>query len=474
MSEIAIYLIYFGITILISVAIVLALGGGVAVSSRLGHRVLGWIFPIIGATILLKTIASKRDVDLYVLNPAFSFGQDSGLTVWALRAGMWTILAICGGYLISSAFSRSQFKLAATPLFVGFLGYFICAYLLNAAFGSAPHFDYKFFYGALVVTTFYFGQIIPVERLILFAKTTAVFSALLGLIAAIIYPSIAIQSNYHAGLIPWLQIRLWGLDSHANTLGPMVVMLLLLELTFPYRSRWMHRGAIVVGGLALLLSQSKTSWATFIVASAIFILLRLASNISVDLRNGSIRLLNAAGVLSVLIVAVGLSAFLIFSDINSQVGNYFATTEGAKLASLTGRDIIWNITITEWKQNILFGYGPKLWGPEFSAQYHLLGTASNAHNQFINVLGTSGLLGFISFIVYLCLVIRYSLLVRPVVGWLPIVLLAALLIRSIAEVPLSLINVLSNDFSFHLLLLGILFCATNQLAANNLKISDSK
>jgi len=473
MPEIIIYAIYFGIAILISGIMVLALGSGIAISSRLGHRVLTWVFPLIGAAIILKTIASKRNVDLYISNPAFSFGQDSGITVWVLRAFMWSILVICGGYLISIAFSHHQHKRFATPLFVSFIGYFICSSLLNAAFGSVPYFDYKFLYMPLVVTAFYIGQEVSVGRLIGFAKATAAISILLGLMAAVFYPSIAIQSNYYAGLIPWLHIRLWGLDSHANTLGPLVVMFLLLELAYPYRRRLVHYGFLIAGGLTLLLSQSKTAWAAFIVAMSAFILLHLASNIFADLRKRSIKLLTA-GVVSVLILLVVLAGFLLFSDIDSRVGNYFASSEGAKISSLTGRHVIWNITLAEWQNNILFGYGPKLWGPEFSAQYHLLGIASNAHNQFVNVLGTSGLFGFISLIIYLGLVIRYTVLVWPVAGSLPVVLLVALIIRSIAEAPFGLINVLSNDFCFHLLLLGILFCASHQLASGELNIVDGK
>ena len=158
MPNLALYLSYIGAAVVFSGAVVLAFGSGLAISTRLRHRVLPWTFPLIGAAVLLNTVASRRNVDLYVINPAFSFGEDSGLGVWALRACMWSILVLCAGYIVSSLFLRHHRNRAATPLYVSFMVFFSCSSLLNAAFGSVPSFDYKTLYAPLVVTAFYMGQ----------------------------------------------------------------------------------------------------------------------------------------------------------------------------------------------------------------------------------------------------------------------------------------------------------------------------
>ena len=71
-------------------------------------------------------------------------------------------------------------------------------------------------------------------------------------------------------------------------------------------------------------------------------------------------------------------------------------------------------------------------------------------------------MGVASLIGYWYFLAKFAIRARPIAGWLPIALLVALITRSIPEVPFRLVNVLSNDFAFHLVLLGILFSAAAQ------------
>jgi exopolysaccharide production protein ExoQ len=457
-------------TLLFAFSIVLFFGGGLAVSTKLGNAVLAWVFPLIGASILLSTIASGRNVDLYVLNPSYSFGGGSTLSVWVLRGCMWSILAICGGYLLSTAFSAKSEIRSGKGLFSCFVAYFFFGFVVNGFFGTVPSVDYKTLYSLIIVTAFYFGQSISIERLVKFAKMTGIISIFLGLIAAMISPKISIQSHF-VGVLPWLPIRLWGLDSHANTLGPLAAVILLLEIAYPFEKKSRHLAGLLIGGVALLLTQSKTAWIAFIVAIIAFALLKIYSSAADDASRSRMKATTVASIVFVVFVVISLVLIAMFGDFDKQIAKYLATAEGSKISSLTGRDAIWRATFSAWERNIIFGYGPELWGPSFSAKYHLLGIASNAHNQAVDVLGSSGLLGLISFFVYLIALMRNAIRVREVTGWFPLVLLIALIVRSISEVPFRLINSLSNDFSLHLLLLGILFSASNKLEVPRLIVA---
>lgn len=449
--------IYLIAAVIFSALVVLAFGSGLAISKKLQETVIAWIFPIIGAAVVLKTIASNRNVDLYILNPAFAFGEDSGLSVYVLRICMWSILALCGGLIFTKLISTNRQRLNGKGLLVSFYVYFLCSTITNSILGTVPSFDYRIMYSPFLVSALYFGQKTTPIRLINFAKTTGAISILLGLIAAIIFPSIAIQNHFVTGWLPWPQIRLWGLDSHANTLGPLAMMVILLELGHAYSKKWLHTGTLLIASAALILSQSKTAWASTLIAAALFFMLTVYDQISAANRPSSKKLLIPVFITFSLVFFITLLFAFLFTDSSNKIVDFFSTSEGAKLTSMTGRDAIWRITLQEFDANVLFGYGPTLWGPEFSAEHRLLGTASNAHNQFVDLLGSSGLFGGVAFLIYLTMLFKHCFKATHVVGRLPLALLIAMCIRAIPEVPFRLANVLSNDFSLHLILLGILF-----------------
>nr|WP_315493624.1 O-antigen ligase family protein [uncultured Rhodoferax sp.] len=440
-----------------SAVVVFAFGTGLAISKKLQETVVAWIFPIIGAAVVLKTIASKRNVDLYILNPAFAFGEDSGLSVYVLRICMWSILALCGGLIFTKLIAAKKQIFVGKELLISFYVYFLFSTITNSIFGTAPSFDYRIMYSPLLVTALYFGQYATPARLINFSKTTGAISVLLGLIAAAAFPSIAVQNNFVTGWLPWPQIRLWGLDSHANTLGPLAMMVILLEIGHSYTRKWLHLGTILIATITLVLSQSKTAWVSTFIAVVIFFALSTYDKVSARNHLSSRKLVIPIIItISFAIFTALLFAFLLI-DLNGMISEFFSTSEGTKLTSMTGRDAIWRITLQEFENNILFGYGPTLWGPGFSAEHRLLGTASNAHNQLIDVLGSSGLFGGVAFLLYLTMLFKYCIKVTHVAGRLPLALLIAMCIRAIPEVPFRLANVLSNDFALHMILLGILF-----------------
>lgn len=459
MSEVLSYSVYIVAALLATMGVVLAIGAGIGVSTKIGSKLLPWLIPIIGSSIIVKTLISARNVDLYVLNPAYAFSEDSSMVTWVLRLFMWPMLALCGGYVFARLISRERLPSGAGLLFTGFIVYFICGSLLNAAFGSLPSFDYKVAYAPLIVCALYLAPDVDWKEYLRPAKNICLAAIALGLLAAAVYPKMAVQTHYDASWIPGLRIRLWGLDSHANTFGPMIVMFILGEMALPYIRPFVHRLSLALAVLALLLTQSKTAWGAGIAGVAVLYGFTTTKDLfSAFAKPSQIRI---KSLMPLVIMAMGLVGGIVavfMTDAESKLNRFLMTKDASKLTSFTGRDRIWSITGDVWKENPLFGYGPKLWGPEFSAKYGLLGTASNAHNQVMDIVGSAGLVGVVAFVVYWLLLLRACWAVRNVIGWLPMAMLAALTTRAVAEVPFRLLNVQSNDFAFHLLLLVLLFC----------------
>lgn len=451
------YALYLLAVLAFSIFVVLAIGGSLHLSWKVGNGGLVWVFPLITLAIVSKTIFSKRDVDAYVHNPASYFGADGGSDVWILRVCMWTILAICAGIVLSRGFARNKSSLCGKGLLLTFILYWVGASALNAIFGSVPSFDYKTLYAPLIVSAYYLGQQMSPERFILSAKTSGLFAIGVGLLAAIAAPQIALQTHYTGTWIPGVTFRLWGLDSHANTLGPLTVMILIMELCSPYKRKLLHWGALLIAFVALLLTQSKTSWMSFAGALGFVCMVRIATAWREDLSTTRLRLNTAITAVFMVVVLIGLLGLFISVDIEKHLHRFLLTDEGARMLSMTGRDSIWRVTLVEWRNNVLFGYGPKIWGPEFSIKYHLLGIASNAHNQLVDLLGSSGLIGLSCFLGYVLTLASCAWKVRLTAGLLPMALLVALLIRSVSEVPFRLMNVLSHDFVFHLIIISIVF-----------------
>ena len=142
---------------------------------------------------------------------------------------------------------------------------------------------------------------------------------------------------------------------------------------------------------------------------------------------------------------------LIFGDLGARLDTFFNSSEGAQLASFTGRDKIWAIAYDEWSRNPVFGYGPLIWETDFRISIGMP-NATHAHNQFMDTLSRSGIVGAVALVFYglvlMCLSVRYA---KESKG-LTLALFVLLAMRSISEVPLSLFGY-GPEFITHLLLL---------------------
>ena len=90
--------------------------------------------------------------------------------------------------------------------------------------------------------------------------------------------------------------------------------------------------------------------------------------------------------------------------------------------------------------------------------------ATNAHNQFMETLARSGVVGATALVLYAAVLLALSLRAAKATGGLSIALLIAVALRSMSEVPLLMFGY-GTEFFTHLLLLVTLASANAPRAA---------
>jgi O-antigen ligase len=158
--------------------------------------------------------------------------------------------------------------------------------------------------------------------------------------------------------------------------------------------------------------------------------------------------------LAFMVMVAAVFALVVFGNLGYHVTMFLDTPKGAQLTSMTGRDRIWVVAMEEWQNNRLFGYGPGMWDTDFRAAIKMP-YATHAHNQFVDTLARSGLVGATSLVLYaVCLLVLSFARARETRG-LSLALFLSLSLMSISEVPLLMLGY-SNDLVFHLLLVATL------------------
>jgi len=229
---------------------------------------------------------------------------------------------------------------------------------------------------------------------------------------------------------------------------------LLLLWARPYLHGWLNLPAWALGLGVLFFAQSKAAWVAFVLCSFILIAVRHGPSAwrrLGDPREGSFGILLCLGGL---VFGAALLGVVLFTNLGGEFSDFLNTQQGAQLMTMTGRDQIWAIAMEEWQASPIFGYGPGLFDDDFR-QSIAMPNATNAHNQFLDTLARSGVVGASCLVIYAGVLLVLSLMYARRTGGLSLALFVALAVRSVSEVPLSLFGY-STEFFAHLLLVATL------------------
>jgi exopolysaccharide production protein ExoQ len=221
-----------------------------------------------------------------------------------------------------------------------------------------------------------------------------------SLAVAVLYPDWAWNKDYGiestVSVFSW---RLYGTTNHSNSLAPIAVISWLLG-RFPgcrLKGELLHGVAVLT---VLFFTQSKTIWAIAFILLGAYILIRIAS------LGGFRKYMTffAAGT-----GVYALAVYLIkYSSLASRIKDM---QYNQQVLSLTGRLVLWAYAFQVWRQNPWFGKGLDAWFSKAALENNtgIFGWAvPNAHNELLQVLSESGLIGLCVMAIWFLYIIKIT------------------------------------------------------------------
>ena len=423
--------------VLAALAATFGMAGAVHVTSRRDQGYFHLVFYAIIVAVVLATILGERDLAVVAMSRAESpTTPRHPLLNIAQPLLSLVILTVAGERVLTHWLRRNKTLHPPHFLLSMFAVFWLGTVAAPALLGAHPQFSHEFVYPAVIAAAAVLASAVERDRAIAATRNALFLFMLGGLVLIFFDPAKVLDASYIYGFLPGVP-RFAGLAPHAVAMGLLTQLALLCLLTMPYRRVWLNRLAWVVGLSVLILAQSKTSWIAFALCSGCVLFLRdgpaLWRRISDPLHPEFGIVLIVSFVLALLAAA----ALLIFGGIDEKVSNFFASSQGAQLTSLTGRDQIWAIAYDEWQRNPVFGYGPGLWDASFRASIGMP-YATHGHNQFMDTLARSGTVGATALVLFAATLLVMSVWHARTTGGLSLALFVALALRSVGEVPLLL------------------------------------
>ena len=435
--------------------------GTVHLTSRRSHGYLHLIFYAMVVMVALSTILSGRDLSVVNLN-----FEEAPVTLrhpimrWLQPMLSLLMLTVAGERILSYWFNKEKTLNAPLVLLFSYIIFWLGTVVSPALLGAHPTISHDYVYPLVIGVAAILVS--GAERKVAFkAARNVLFLFMAASMALIPFKTgMVLETTYSQGLLPGVP-RMAGLAAHAVSLAILAQLGLICLLTLPYEKKWLNRLAWVLGLTVLFLAQSKTTWIAFLVCWLCFIsiqqgpifLRRLGDPARPEFGIASILIL----MLSVLVVGL----VLMFGDLGTRINIFFNSAEGAQLASLTGRDKIWAIAYDEWQRNPIFGYGPLIWETDFRISIGMP-NATHAHNQFMDTLSRSGIVGSTALLLYILVLTAMSVRYARESKGLTLALFILLMMRSVSEVPLSLFGY-GPEFIAHLLLLMALASSASEV-----------
>lgn len=420
---------------------------------------LHWIFLAMIGLIALSIFMSGRDLSVLFLNLSVSTESPrQPLVAWVQR-GVSLLLLLAAAEQIANHFALGR-RVPSPLLLMAFVTYWLGTVGSPAVFGANPELSHDLLYALATGTACCMVHPPEREHIIRFARNALFALMLAGVLLIPLRLPMVMDMSYSQGLIPGLP-RFGGLTPHPVGQGMLAQIALLLLWSQPYERRWLNRFAWALGLFVLFIAQSKTAWGAFAACALVMLMVRHGARFWQ--RVGDPRGSNGFGVvvcLAVILAVLGTATWMLVGDALGRAADFAGSRDGAELMSLTGRDRIWAAALDEWRHSPVFGYGLSIWDAAYRATIGMP-QATHAHNQFLDDLARSGYVGATALVLYAATLLVLSLRHARTSGGLSLALFLAVALRSVSEVPLSLLGYGTELFT-HLLLLVTLASAASE------------
>jgi len=391
--------------------------------------------PALGAAVSGRVLSTEREI---MLNPALAIVEvGGGLAPWISRLGTVLILCICLAEVLRWMMGQRTMPAQARMVWLAAMGYYLVIFGLAGLAGDNIRFiSLNLLYVPILFTALALYAPALSSRG-LRALSWALRLVFVGsLIGAVVAPA-SFTNREYSSLIPGLSWRVVGLSDHANSLGAVALLGLLLELSTQVwkRPHWLF---LLINTAVLVGAQSKTAW---IGAAAVLLLSKadLHQHFGGDMKQTYKAWSRLCWLCASALFVYGL--VMHFDLINAL---------DAKFSGYTGRDKIWDVTLSEFERSPFLGYGPSLWDMQYRLEQGMP-YVGQSHNQFMQTLGQGGLIGIASLVLYLGILFWRSLLALRRGNSLALLGVLVVLIRCQMETPLLMNSILSADALVHAL-----------------------
>jgi O-antigen ligase len=450
MEVVVFYGIYLFAALLLAGTAIVVTGGALHLGYRTNDGLLVYILLPLIVVIALDPILSGRNLSFDVSALVAAGESRSAVVKWLQR--------LTSLYLLAAAVERVAYKLfkggrtaGHGPLMIAFAVCWIGNVALPCAFGDRPVFTHEYMYWFVIGLGLLATSATGAETAIRVARNAlAVFSAL-GLIILVVKSSMVLQP-YVGGLFKFFPWRYSGLAVGPNQMGPFALLLMICLACFPFERRWLNRAAWFAAWMSILLSQSKTAWLAGLASFTVIGLVRGKGLWATWLRSPRHRF--AAQCLFVVAALLLVLGMLVVGSgaLEAKLQKFLATRAGTDMANLTGRNEIWAAAWQTFVDHPWFGYGPTIWDPYFQFKIGL--NVFHAHSQILNVMAASGLVGLVSFLVFVVMLYRQAWKHITAYNGFVAGVGVVVLLRFISEVPFTF-----HSFGTEALMPSLLFLA---------------
>lgn len=436
--------IIFGIYALF--AFCLAIGSVIFFSvalSSISARVLAfekW-FPIvlvamIGFLMCAGGFLNARNLQYASLGAGFIESDRSSAYLWISRLTSIALVGLAIPYFVFKALQWFKHqRYISWPLF-NIIFFSLSCFLIPCFLGAVPYLDHRALYPVLMMVAIYLVTENGSESALVAIKWS-VFIFLIISLAFLVVDYQRVMAPGYRGWIPILNSRFWGLAPHANAIGPMAGLVVFLELLFPSRFRFVRFFIFTSAATVLILAQSKTSIAATVLGLFVIFYSRFGRLASERNRVGFVF---HKGHLFLLVLGVFFAALILFSAnvglLNKISSRLDAVGVTSSVESMSGRTIIWEAALREYRNNPIFGYGPTLWDDNYRRAIGL-NYAYHAHNQILQTMAASGTLGLLGLLAFLLFTMRRALETCRLTDGVSVAIVILVLFRMVTEVPLS-------------------------------------
>jgi O-antigen ligase len=433
------------VLVLILVFVTLAgFGMSMHASNKIGHRIVPILVMYLALCLILSTILSNRDITF----AGVMIDRVSGEAYWfsSLATKFLNILlaAIAFFGLIDGMIKKSNKslpKIANPNWLILILIFTLTNGVTCALFGAHKSYSFGLLIPSVIFSFLAIDDRWDKDAVIKSGRDAYLVIIIASFMVLAIKPTMALEQNYN-GFLPFVNFRYWGLASHANSLGPIAVGLLLLMYLKPFKKLWLNLIVIAFAITTLALSQSKT---TLLASMFVLFVMVLANFIHSKKPEKGLMSWKVTEVIKLFLFIIGFAVLIsIFTYWDLNTINV-SSSEAQKLSSLSGRTAIWQVAFSEWRASPIFGYGPGLFDIEHRINLGM-NFAFHAHNQFIQTLAQSGIVGIIGLICFLAIGAWKSFKLSKVTKGVSIGIFFFILVRCFTEVPLRSGAMFTGEF----------------------------